>query len=277
MKWYAIYVKNGKEEAVKTSIYQQICNDEIECCIPKRIVPEKRNGEIVEVIKLMFPGYVFFHVKMNATIYYKIKSIPYILKILNYRNKKDSISNSETNEVDFKSIPDEEMLTILKLINQNDLIEFSKIMVLNTRVCVISGPLRGLEGIVKKIDKHKRRAKISLKILGRENLIDLGVDIIMVTSRENNKTLNLSEGSYLRELKNKVEDMINEILELPQGGFLHNEISNIGLNSISYVELIVNLESTFGIEFPDEYLSINAFLTIDEIVTYIDSNLKTSS
>lgn len=241
--------------------------------MPKRKVPEKKNGRIVEVIKIMFPGYLFIKVKMNADVYHKIKLIPYVVNVLSYRNKKDIMINKNASEVDIKNIPDEEMMIILRMINKKDVVEFSKIVKMENRLRIISGPLKGLEDKIKKIDRHKHRIKLSLDFMGSNRFIDLGADIIISGSEENKIILNRSGGSYMYELKSRIEDMFNQVLELPQGSYLPNEISNIGINSLAYVKLIVNLESTFGIEISDEYLAMGTFSTIDEIVSYIENLL----
>lgn len=43
---------------------------------------------------------------------------------------------------------------------------------------VQSGPLKGKEGIIKKVDKRKNRAKVQLNFLGREKTIDVGIEVL---------------------------------------------------------------------------------------------------
>ncbi|MBY9083165.1 KOW motif-containing protein, partial [Paenibacillus sp. HN-1] len=43
---------------------------------------------------------------------------------------------------------------------------------------VVSGPLTGKEGIIKKIDKHKNRAKILLSMVNTAVLVDVGIELI---------------------------------------------------------------------------------------------------
>ncbi|MGW8956322.1 antiterminator LoaP [Paenibacillus sp. NPDC055715] len=188
MKWYVVHVKTGEEYVAKLFLENKFEHSVLQCLIPKRIVPEKKNGKIYSSVKLLFPGYLFIKTHMTFENYYEIKMSPNVYNILNYLNLKDRICdsskmNSPSAEKDsieedfFKSVPDEEMLIILKLLD-NDTIGYSGISVEGSKVFVQSGPLRGMEHIIKKIDKRKKRAKISLNILDTERVIDVGINIV---------------------------------------------------------------------------------------------------
>ena len=46
------------------------------------------------------------------------------------------------------------------------------------RICVVEGPLKGLEGLIIKVDKRKKRAKIKMDFANENLLIDLGFELI---------------------------------------------------------------------------------------------------
>ncbi len=70
------------------------------------------------------------------------------------------------------------MSIILKLLNNYDQIDFSQVYTQDFKVYVESGPLKGMEGIIKKIDKHRRRVKVLVSLMGDERIIDLGIEFI---------------------------------------------------------------------------------------------------
>ncbi|MNG29122.1 hypothetical protein D3C84_1144960 [compost metagenome] len=70
------------------------------------------------------------------------------------------------------------MSTVLKLLNQQHVIDYSQVFIKNSKVHVQSGPLIGQEEIIKKIDFRKNRAKVSLPFLGGEKIVDLGIEVI---------------------------------------------------------------------------------------------------
>jgi len=48
------------------------------------------------------------------------------------------------------------------------------------------------------------------------------------------------------------------------------EIKTLSLDSLSFVELIVNLETEFGIEFEDEQLNIYDYATVQDIINAVE-------
>lgn len=191
MSWYALFVKTGYESSIKRWLDTRFDNNLLHSVIPKRKVPEKKDRTVQHVIKTLFPGYVFIETKMSFSIYYTLKENPFIYNTLNYLNNKDKRSTlpdvqmasvaSERPAAEshfFKEIPSEEMLVVLQLINENEVIEYSQVYFQDSKVIVQSGPLKGLESHIKKIDKHKKRAKVLMNIMGREQLVDVGIEII---------------------------------------------------------------------------------------------------
>ena len=47
---------------------------------------------------------------------------------------------------------------------------------------ILSGPLMGRTAQVKKIDRHKRLAYVEVEMLGRKNLVKLGLEVIEKTA-----------------------------------------------------------------------------------------------
>ncbi|PEU20730.1 transcription antiterminator [Bacillus wiedmannii] len=173
MDWYVLFVENGKEEMVQKYLQLYFNENSLYSVIPKRKVPEKKFGSVFHVIKKMFPGYVFINTNMNAFIFHKIKTLPGCYRLLNcgkyYSQENGShYSKIEKNEID----------QILRLMDNNGIIDYSKIYLTDSKVFVESGPLKEMEGIIKKIDKRKNRAKILLNLLGTERLIDIGIEIL---------------------------------------------------------------------------------------------------
>ncbi|KZE46101.1 antitermination protein NusG [Brevibacillus parabrevis] len=191
MNWYAFYVKTGYEHSVKNWLNKSFEKETLYSMVPQRIVPEKKNGEIMRVEKDLFPGYIFVKTDMNFSKYYFIRSHSKIIRMLNYLNKidlmydrsgsprksRDPLENREE-ALCFKKIPEEEITIILRLLNQNEQIDFSQVYTQDSKVYVESGPLKGMEGIVKKVDKHKRRVKVLVSLMGDERMIDLGIELI---------------------------------------------------------------------------------------------------
>lgn len=121
----------------------------------------------------MFPGYVLIKTNMNTDIFHKIKKIPKC-----YRLVTNGIYYSKDKGTYYSKIDEEEMTPIIQLIGSGEIVDYSRVYLENSKVFVKSGPLQGMEGIIKKVDKHKNRAKILLSFMGTEKIIDVGVEIL---------------------------------------------------------------------------------------------------
>lgn len=167
--WYAIFVETNQEEAVQQELNQRFDASVLRAVVPKRRVPEKRGGIVYHVAKNMFPGYVLVHSQLTDDIYYQLKNVPGIYRVVH--------NGKHFNKDDCKIYPPE-IEPIIRLLGNGDTLEYSAVCLINSRAFVTSGPLKGFEEIIRKIDPRKNRAKISLNFLGKEKLIDVGIKIL---------------------------------------------------------------------------------------------------
>ena len=165
MNWYALFVETGRETLIQSWI--QYFFEESVCysVVPKRRLTEKRQGEKHQVIKNMFPGYVFIYTDMCVEVYYRLSEMPKMIKVLSDGHYWSDIS-------------DDEMAPVLKLVGKNGIIECSRIYIENSTVFVKDGPLQGMEEMIKRVDKRKSRATIVLDFMGKHRMIDLGIELV---------------------------------------------------------------------------------------------------
>ncbi|GAB6085009.1 KOW motif-containing protein [Alkaliphilus crotonatoxidans] len=64
------------------------------------------------------------------------------------------------------------------MVDHEGLINISQALIIDDRIRIMEGPLLGKEGIIKKLDKRKGRAKVEFTINYNTLLIDLGIDVI---------------------------------------------------------------------------------------------------
>ncbi|HZJ57177.1 MAG TPA: antiterminator LoaP [Clostridia bacterium] len=165
MNWYAIFVETGREAEVQKFIELLFPDEEIRTLVPKRKLIERRQGKTYESIKNLIPGYVLTHTKMSAELYYGLRALPSVYRIL-----KD----------DCEPIPirKDEVDMILGLTQGGEVIELSDIYKEGNHIKVLSGPLMGMEGIIEKFDHRKKRVKVCLEFLGEYKRVDLGANMI---------------------------------------------------------------------------------------------------
>lgn len=164
--WYAIFVKTGEEDKVKERLNFRF-RDEIQIIVPKRKLRERRFGIWRDVIRVLFPGYVLAYGTIDVEEYYKMKNVPGIIKLLR--------SGHLPLKIDY-----DEMEFINKLVFGDETIGCSDVLVENGNIVVVDGPLKSMEGQIISIDKRKGRAKVSLRFMGEERVIELEVNVLQV-------------------------------------------------------------------------------------------------
>ncbi len=169
MSWYAIFVETGFEEEVCLNIdalhKSGQCEVKYSLLVPKRVIYERKQGIRKTVVKKMFPGYVLLKTDNIYEFYMQARGIPHIINFL-----KSSYY--------FLEVSKNEITQIASMTDNKGLIKISQALMVNDKICITDGPLYGREGIIKKIDKRKGRAKVEFSINENVLLIDLGIDII---------------------------------------------------------------------------------------------------
>ena len=173
--WYAVYTVTGKEDKLRKKILEKL--NFISTLFPQRKLQIRRKGKSFNIIKSLLPGYFFIKSerllkneeaaviketgKENFNIFSKILGS-------DYKNNKEPI----------RHISDKEMDHILFLTKNDDVVDFSTYLKEGQKVKIISGPLKGYETIIKKINPRKKRITISLNIFGVNKNIDVGGEML---------------------------------------------------------------------------------------------------
>lgn len=55
-----------------------------------------------------------------------------------------------------------------------------------------------------------------------------------------------------------------------------SDLAALGINSITYVKLVVAIEEEFGFEFDDEDLEVGKFESLNSIISYIENKVQAS-
>jgi len=164
-KWYVLHVLTGRELDVKS----RALDAEFNCLVPRRKMKERKGGIWKEVEKLLIPGYVFVEAQMTDEEYYRLKGITGVIDILR------GASNYPT------PLTQDEVQVILSLTKEGDLVGLSDVFINGDKVEIISGPLVGLQGNIKKVDKRRFRAKIAFTLAGQEKTVEIGINVIRKT------------------------------------------------------------------------------------------------
>lgn len=162
--WYVLQVMTGQEERIankcETMISKSILN---ECVVIHYEYMKKYHGRWHKEKKVLFPGYLFVVTDHLDDLFIQLKRIPDFTKLIG----KD----------DIYPIYKEEVLHLLKY-SEEHLIKMSKGIIEGDHIIVESGPLKGYEGFIKKIDRHKRLAFIDVELFNTVTTVKVGLEIV---------------------------------------------------------------------------------------------------
>jgi transcription termination/antitermination protein NusG len=168
MDYYAIQVWTGKESefADRLKADHRI---QLEIIVPKRAIVLRKTGKARKIEKPLFAGYVFIATETPGldliqrwvlrTTHYFIRTLPTTSDPIPVKEKDRRLLS---HFMSFGKVAD-----ISKVHFDED-----------DRIVVVEGPLKGIEGLIVRVDKRKRRAKIRLDMCENSFLVDLGFEII---------------------------------------------------------------------------------------------------
>lgn len=164
--WYAVQVRTGKEQDT-ADLCRKIVDDDIlwEAFIPRYERMKRYQREWHKEQLPMFPGYIFLVTERVEELFYRLKKVPELTKILGDGRE-------------FIPIKDEEKALLQQMGNEEHVTEMSVGYIAGERVVILSGPMMGMEGKIKKIDRHKRMAVLEVGMFGRWVDVKVGVEIV---------------------------------------------------------------------------------------------------
>lgn len=179
MYWYVLFVKSGRERNVERYLKKELKADISTPFIPLQEVLFKRSGSVKKEIRLLFPGYVFIESILSGNefleeINYLIDRSSDIISLLKYSDTEIAMRESERQR-------------LLSLCNNNYCIEASYGIIEGDKILIFDGPLKGMESLVKKINRHRREALIEIEIMGDVRLVTVALEVVgKVSDNENN-------------------------------------------------------------------------------------------
>lgn len=171
MKYYAAQVKTLKEEEYIKRLQENLKfrAEKQRFIFPKKLMPTRRKGKVVKEMLPLFPGYIFIETseeKIDNELYNIMRFTPNFYRFLPNNKEKHSMEGKD--------------LSLIKhFLSFGEIMETSKVFFdENERIVVAEGPLKGLEGLIVKVDRRKKRARIRVEISQNSLTLDLAFDVI---------------------------------------------------------------------------------------------------
>ena len=171
--WYVMQVHTGTEENIRCQCQRLISSDILErCFIPYYQQKKRFQGEWHIQERVLFPGYVFLIAQNLEKLSESLKKVVGMTRLLGTGDEIIPLSQEEIN-------------LLLRLGKEEQMVAMSTGIIENDQVKIFTGPLKGMEGCIRKIDRHKRKARITVDMFGRSVDMEVGLEIISkVTQKE---------------------------------------------------------------------------------------------
>lgn len=169
MNYYAVQVQTGQEEKIIDNVQNLLLlrTDQQRFIFPKRILKIRKSGIVKKEAKPIFPGYFFIETeKIDTELYNSLRHTKGFYKFLKNNQSITPLIGNDLSILHHFLQFGQTISTSQVYFDEND------------RICVTSGPLKGLEGLIIKVDKRKKRAKIKMDFANENLFIDLGFELI---------------------------------------------------------------------------------------------------
>ena len=163
-----LFCITGKEQALATLINRT--QSVVKAFVAKQEQFHSQQGVKSKVEKVLMPGYVFFHSPPEEDIEALIPR-DHLIRIL-------------TTDDGVWQLYGEDERFVRWLWQYGGTLGFSKAMKEGTRIKIISGPMKDLEGKIRKVDKRGRSGQVALEFCGKTTLVWLCFDLIDVTDKQ---------------------------------------------------------------------------------------------
>ncbi len=164
LMWYVIQVRAGRESVVAEKCERFVTKGE-EVFVPLIEMERRVRGEDELKVKAMFPGYLFFDTTDVEKLFYRLKRVEGLTKIVRTGDE-------------FTPISQEEKAVIEELAGEEHFVKMSQGYKDGDSVTITDGPLKSFSGEIIRIDRRKRTATLEVMLLGEAREIKVGLKVL---------------------------------------------------------------------------------------------------
>ena len=167
--WYVVQVRTGTEENIRLQCEANIPEEIMEHALSQSYEERRRiRGEWMTVKRILFPGYVFLITEKMEELFHQLKKVVGLTKMLGTGEEIIPLTENALSQSK-------------RFGGEDQIVEMSEGIIEQSRIRILSGPLMGMEGQIRKIDRHKRKAWLEVELFGRIQRVEVGLEIPMKT------------------------------------------------------------------------------------------------
>ena len=165
--WYVIQTESGRESYIKRliEVYADASTYD-EVFIPQRQMLKRVAGQWRPCLQPLIPGYLFVITTHVEQLAHELRGVPAFTKLLGNENLFTPLATDEAALIDNFTA------------NEHRIVLASQAVVEGDRVKVLKGPLVGQEGLITKINRHRRTADLQMQVMGRTKRITLALEVL---------------------------------------------------------------------------------------------------
>ena len=169
--WYVIQVQARHEEAVVQKCRDRVLlpGEQAFVIMAERMFRKKEGWE--KQLHPAFQKYVFAEMEDVEDFRIRLRKIKELAKLLEIGG-------------DITPIRPEEQELLLELGGDDHIIRISEGYMEGEKLVVTDGPLKGLEGTVKRVNPRQHMVEIVTSLLGEESVVRLGVELVQRVSED---------------------------------------------------------------------------------------------
>ncbi|HUW40678.1 MAG TPA: antiterminator LoaP [Rectinemataceae bacterium] len=167
MNHYAIHVLTGNEDDYIKKLRPLLGGKRL--FAPKRMLAIRRHGATRKRLAPIFPGYVFLECEdliADLDTYWAARRTAGFIRFLRDNSSPQPLSDRDRD-------------LLLHFMSFGEYADTSKVSFdEHDKIVVLDGPLKGLEGMIVKVDRRRGRAKVALSLYDTGRLIDFGFEAV---------------------------------------------------------------------------------------------------
>jgi transcriptional antiterminator NusG len=166
--WYVVNTYSGHEDKVKEKLEARAASMGFQDNIYRVIIPTEtyyetlKDGTKKEKHRKMFPGYVLVEMVMSDEAWYIVRNTPGVTGFIGSSGKGAKPTALPPQEID-------KILINMGLSRMDADAELN----IGTKVSIVDGPFKGMEGSVNAIDKENSKLTVLIDLFGQETPVEV--------------------------------------------------------------------------------------------------------
>ena len=167
-EWYVVNTYSGHESKVKEKLEMRAESMGFQDYIFRIIIPEEtvketmKDGSVKEKTKKMFPGYILVEMIMTDEAWYIVRNTPGVTGFIGSSGKGAKPTPLKPQEID----------KILANMGMTRM-DVDKELTVGTRVSIVDGPFKGMEGVIDNLDIENSRLTVLIDLFGQETPVEV--------------------------------------------------------------------------------------------------------